>query len=84
MDRDIPVCPSSHNGWTGTDSSSAASRVPTISQGRGSTQAPTAAKGNAQTMKDSSILQCFRCRGWGHMARECATPAKSLNKDGGN
>ena len=28
-------------------------------------------------------LQCFRCQGWGHMAWECATPAKSLNPVGG-
>ena len=89
MDRNTPVCPSSHNGWTGlgqnssTHSSSAASRVATASQSRGSTQASTGAQGNAQNTKDSSALQCFRCQGWGHMARECATSAKPLNKDGG-
>ena len=90
MDRNTPACPSSHNGQTGlgqstsTHSSSAASRVATVSQSRGSTQAPTGALGNAQNMKDPNALQCFRCQGWGHMARECATPAKPLNKDGGN
>ena len=89
-DSNTPACPSSHNGWTGlgqntsAHSSSAASRVATTSQSRGSTQALTGAQGNAQNMKDSSTLQCFRCQGWGHMARECATPAKPLNKDGGN
>ena len=90
MDRNTPVCPSSHNGHTGLSqnttacSSSAASRVTTASQGRGSTQALTSAQGNVQNAKSSSTLQCFRCQGWGHMARECATLAKPLNKDGGN
>ena len=49
MDRSTPVCPSSHNGQTGlgqntsAHSSSAASRVATASQSRGSTQASTGA-----------------------------------------
>ena len=53
MDRNTSVCPSSHNGQTGlgqntsTHSSSAASRVATASQSRGSTQASTGAQGNA-------------------------------------
>ena len=90
MDRNTPVHPSSHNGQTGlgqntlTRSSSAASRVATASQSRGSTQTSTGAQGNAQNTKESSTLQCFRCQGWGHMARECATLSKLLNKDGGN
>ena len=90
MDRNTPVCPSSHNGCAGlgqntsAQNSSAASRVATASQSRGSTQALTGAQGNAQNAKDSSTLQCFRCQGWGNMARECATLAKLLNKDGGN
>ena len=89
-DRNTPACPSSHNGWTGlgqstsAHSSSTASRVATASQSRGSTQALTGALGNAQNMKDPNTLQCFRCQGWGHMARECTTLAKPLNKDGGN
>ena len=90
MDSNTPVCPSSHNGWTGlgqhtsAHNSSAASRVTTATQGRVSTQALTGAQGNAQNVKDSSTLQCFRCQGWGDMARECATLAKPLNKDRGN
>ena len=90
MDRNTPVHPSSHNGWTGlgqntfAHSSTAASRVATASQSRGSTQASTGAQGNAQNPKDSSALQCFRCQGWCHMARKYATPAKPLNKDGEN
>ena len=89
MDRNTPVCPSSLNGWTGlsqntfTHSSSNAGRITTASEGRGSTQASTGAQGNAQNTKDPITLQCFRCQGWGHMARECATPSKQLNKDGG-
>ena len=90
MDRNTPAHPSSHNGQTGlgqntsTCSSSAASRVTTASQSRGSTQAPTGTLGNAQNMKDPNALQCFRCQGWGNMARECTTLAKPLNKDVGN
>ena len=59
MDRNIPAHPSSHNGQTGLDqsssahSSSAASRVATASQRRGSTQALTGAQVNAQNMKDA-------------------------------
>ena len=84
-----PVCPSSHNGQTGlgqntsAHSISAASRVATVSQSRGSTQVSTGAQGNAQNTGDPSALQCFRCQGWGHMARECATLSKELNKDRG-
>ena len=89
MDRNTPVCPSSHivqtvlGQSTSTCSSSAASRVTTASQSRESTQAPTGALGNGQNMKDPNALQCFRCQGWGNIARECATPAKLLNKNGG-
>ena len=32
---------------------------------------------------DSNSLQCFRCQGLGHMVKECATPAKTLNQDKG-
>ena len=39
--------------------------------------------GNVQNAKDPNALQCFRCQGWGHMARDYATPVKPLNKDGG-
>ena len=90
MDRNTPANPSSHNGQTGlgqntsAHSSSAESRVATASQSRGSTQALIGAQGNAQNAKDSSTLQCFRCQVWGNMTRECATPAKLLNKHGGN
>ena len=89
MDRSTPVCPSSHNGWTGLGqntsacSSSAASRVATDSQCRGSTQASMGAQGNAQNAKESNVLQYFRCQGLGHMARECATLAKPLKRIGG-
>ena len=88
IDRNSPAHPSSHNGWTGlgqstsTCSSSAAGRVATAYQSRGSTQALTGAQGNAQNANDPNALQCFRCQGWGYMARECATLAKPLNKDG--
>ena len=37
---------------------------------------------SSQNTRDPNAVQCFRCQGWGHMAREYATPAKALNKDG--
>ena len=62
MDRNTPACPSSNNGQTGlgqntsAHSSSAADRVATASQSRGSIQALTGAQGNAQNAKDSLTL----------------------------
>ena len=84
--RNTPTCPSSHNGWTGLGqttsacSSSAANQdqVPCFSR-KGNTQGSNGGQGT----KDSNSFQCFWCQGWGHMARECTTPAKMLNKDGG-
>ena len=89
IDRNTPTHPSSHNGWTGLGqitsacSSSAASWVNTAPQGRGNTQTQNGTQSNAQNTRDPNSLQCFWCQGWGHMARECTTPAKTLNKDGG-
>ena len=90
MDRNTPTHPSSHKDWTALGqttsacSSSAASGVSTAFQGRENTQAPNGTQSNAQNTRDPNLLQCFQCQGWGHMARECATLAKALNKDGGN
>ena len=89
MDRNTPSHPSSHNGQTGlgqttsAHSSSASSRVGTVPQGKGRAQRPSDGQGSVQNMKDSNLLQCFRCQCWGHMARECTTPAKMLNRDRG-
>ena len=33
--------------------------------------------------QDPHSLQCLRCQGWDHMARECPTPASVLNQLGG-
>ena len=90
MDRNTPTCPNSHNGCTGlgqttsTCSSSASSRVGTVPQGEGSAQRSKDGQGSVQIMKDPGLFQCFRCQGWGHLARECTTLAKMLNRDGGN
>ena len=85
MDRNTPTHSSSHNGQTGlgqttsAHSSSTASWVDTVPHGKGDTQTPN----GAQNTRDSISLQCFRCQGWGHMAGECVTLAKTLNKDRG-
>ena len=90
MDRKTPTCSSFHNGQTGlgqttsAHSSSTSSRVGTVPQGQGNTQRSNDGQGSVQNTKDSSSLQCFRCQGWGHMARECATPTKMLNREGRN
>ena len=89
MDRNTPTCPSTHKGQTGqghmtsAHSSSAASQINIVPQGRGDTQTSNGTQNSGQNTRDPNTLQCFRCQGWGHMARECATPAKALNKDGG-
>ena len=89
MDMNTPTCPSSHNGQTGlgqttsAHSSSTASQIDTVPKGRGNTQMLISTQNSAPNTRDPNILQCFRCQGWGYMARECPTPAKVLNKDRG-
>ena len=50
---------------------------------RGNQNMQTSVQGGTQGAQSSSSLQCYRCQGWGHMARECATPAIQLNREGG-
>ena len=89
MDRITPAHPSSHNSWT--DLGQAALVCSTsVGCGTGTTtsrdqgQNTQGSKEGTTNRKDPSSLQCFRCQGWGHMAWECATPAKTLNQSGGN
>ena len=88
MDRNIPTHASSHNGQTGlgqttSPHSSTASQINTVPQGRGNTQMSKSTQNSGQNTRHPNVLLSFRCQGWGHMARECATPAKVLYKDGG-
>ena len=82
MDRNTPVHPSSHNGQTGLGqttsicSSSITTREGTESPHKGNMRVQNSVQGVAQSTRDTNSLQCFRCQGWGHMARECTTLAK--------
>ena len=86
-DRHTPVHPNSHNGQTGLGQTSAHSS----SVIKSSAESPCKENQNMQASvqsgmqgaRGSSSLQCYRCQGWGHMARECATPAMQLNREGG-
>ena len=86
MDRNTPSCPNSHNGHIGpaqtisAHSISAGHRTGTTGQSQGNAQGSKDNQGSTSNRKDTSSLQCFRCQGWGHMAWECATPAKTLNQ----
>ena len=82
-DRNTSVCPNSHNGQTGlgqtsTCSSSIVNKTSAKSPCRGNQNMQTSVQGGTQ-----SAWQCYRCQGWGHMARECTTPAMQLNREGG-
>ena len=88
-DRNTPVHPSSHNGWTGlgqttsVHSSSITNRAGVKSPHKGNQHVQNSVQGGTQSNQGSNSLQCFRCQGWGHMARECTTPATPLNREGG-
>ena len=82
-DRNTSVRPNSHNGWTGlgqtsAHSSSVVNKHSAESQKRGTSNVQTGVQGNMHGAR-----QCFRCQGWGHMARECVTLATQLNREGG-
>ena len=81
--RNTSVCPNSHNGQTGLGQTSAHSssvvNKPSVEfPKRGTPNMQASVQGGVQ-----GTQQCFRCQGWGHMARECANPATQLNKEGG-
>ena len=86
-DRQTPVRPNSHNGQTALGQPSARSSSVVTSSAesphKGNPNALTHTQGNTQGARGSSSLQCYRCQGWGHMARECATPVAPLNREGG-
>ena len=86
-DRQTPVYPNSHNGQTnlGQPSTHSSSVVKSSAESpcKGNQNVQTNVQGNTQGARGSSFLQCYRCQGWGHMARECATPAAPLNREGG-
>ena len=89
-DRNTSGCPNSHNGQTGPGQTTSACTVSaghgtgTTSQSQGNAQGSKDSQGSTSNRKDTSSIQCFRCQGLGHMAQECATPAKTLNQSGGS
>ena len=88
-DRNTPAHPSFYNGWTGLSQTTSAHSSSITNQGgaespcKGNQHAQNGVQGGTQGNHGSSPLQCFRCQGWGHMARECATLATPLNQEGG-
>ena len=88
-DKNTSVCPNSHNGWTGlgqttsTHSSSVTNRAGVESPHREINMCRMVYRVVHKVLEASNSLQCFRCQGWGHMARECATLAAPLNREGG-
>ena len=86
-DRQTPVCPNSHNGRTGLGQTSACSSSVVKSSAKspckGNQNMQTNVQSSTQGARGSSSLQCYRCQGWGHMARECVTPVAPLNREGG-
>ena len=67
MDRNTPVCPSSHNGWTGLgQTTSICSSLITNWEGieppqKGNMRAQNGVQGGTQSTRGSNSLQCFRC-----------------------
>ena len=90
-DRGTPGHPSSHNSWTGLGQTTphhstltGCGTGATISRNQGQSSQGTNARHEGTTnRRDPNSLQCFRCQGWGHMARECLTPATALNQSRG-
>ena len=82
--------PNSHNCQTGLGQTASAHSVSaghgtgTTGPSQGSAQGPKDGQSSVSNKKDPRSLQCFWCQGWGHIAWEYATPAKSLNQARGN
>ena len=88
-DRHTPVCPNSHNGWTGLGQTSACSssvlnKFSAKSPCKGNQNMQTSVQSSMQGARGSSSLQCYRCQGWVHMAKECTAPTMQLNREGGD
>ena len=87
-----PKCPNSHKGRSGPGQTIPACSLPTGhragdngtgSNGQSNQVNGTRREGTANRW-DPNSLQCCRCQGWGHMARECPTPVSASNQPRGN
>ena len=65
-------------------SSSITNRAGVKSPHKGNQHVQNGVQGGTQSNQGSNSLQCFRCQGWGHMARECATPAAPVKQGRGD
>ena len=89
--RGTPSCPDSHNGRGGPGQITLAHSLLTEcgvegtgSQGGEQGNFRPSVRGRVQLVTETHSLQCYRCQGWGHMAREWPTPASALYQPRGN
>ena len=89
--RSTPSCPNSCNGRDGPGQMIQACSLLTehwveVTESWGSDQGncgPSIKAEGIASCQNPLSLQCFRCQWWGHMARECPTPAAALNQPRG-
>ena len=86
-----PNHPNSQNGRSGPGQTNPSHSLPTgcgtggnemWSNGQSNQGTGPRREGTANAW-DPNSLQSFRCQGWGHMARECPTPASAIKQPGG-
>ena len=88
-DRNTPICPSSHNGQTWPGSNGFCLQFLSCKQRKlwssmkGEYMDIEWCTGWCSEHKGLQLVTMLQMPDWGHMARECTTPAKTLNQDRG-